>query len=272
MVAARRRGGTRGRLRGPAGIALLACGLRAGAVSSPLSHRLGTHLVMEVWGVRAHTLDDESYLARVLADASEAAGLTVLQSAFHRFSPQGVTGVVLLSESHTSVHTWPEYGYAAIDLFSCGARLEMPCGETVTRSGGGGEVVMNLNASAATSSGLPHDHHAGWTCADGSAPRRALPTRAYVRSASAPHAALAEAEHHAELKDLWAGVVRVVEMLRPQYARLRRFERGIPGAPLMAAPPAAESDSDSDSDSASDVEPAAAPSSTEQQQPGIRLT
>lgn len=52
--------------------------------------------------------------------AAEAAGATVVAKAFHRFTPQGVSGVVVVEESHLSIHTWPEYGYAAVDFYTCG--------------------------------------------------------------------------------------------------------------------------------------------------------
>ena len=55
-----------------------------------------------------------------MLQAAEAAGATIVQSVFHRFSPHGVTGVVVVAESHLSIHTWPEYGYAAVDFFTCG--------------------------------------------------------------------------------------------------------------------------------------------------------
>jgi S-adenosylmethionine decarboxylase proenzyme len=59
-----------------------------------------------------------------MIDAAVAAGATVLDVSFRKFAPQGVSGVVIISESHLTIHTWPEYGYAAIDLFTCGDRAE----------------------------------------------------------------------------------------------------------------------------------------------------
>ncbi|MBC7171997.1 MAG: adenosylmethionine decarboxylase [Polyangiaceae bacterium] len=81
---------------------------------------LGRHLLLELRGCDGAVLDDQARVERLLRAAAEAAGATVVQSAFHRFSPQGVTGVVVLEESHFSVHTWPETGYAAADFFTCG--------------------------------------------------------------------------------------------------------------------------------------------------------
>lgn len=78
------------------------------------------HLLGEYWDCPEALLDDLGALEDLLRSASEASGLTVLSTASHRFSPQGVTVMALLSESHASIHTWPEAGYAAVDLYSCG--------------------------------------------------------------------------------------------------------------------------------------------------------
>lgn len=79
----------------------------------------GTHLIIDVQG--AQRLDDEAYLRQTLLDCVAACGATLLHLHTHRFTPQGVTGVAVLAESHMSVHTWPEIGYAAFDVFMCGA-------------------------------------------------------------------------------------------------------------------------------------------------------
>lgn len=78
----------------------------------------GTHLLADLWGVASI---DEDTLEEALTAACAAGGATVVGSCFHRFSPQGVTGVVLLAESHLAIHTWPEHDYAAVDVFTCGA-------------------------------------------------------------------------------------------------------------------------------------------------------
>lgn len=79
----------------------------------------GRHLIIDVWSKRG--LDDSALIERALIDAVEAAGATLLHLHLHRFSPSGgISGVALLAESHISVHTWPERGYAALDVFMCG--------------------------------------------------------------------------------------------------------------------------------------------------------
>ena len=78
----------------------------------------GTHLIIEV--VDGHGLDDESRIQQAFRDCVAACGATLLHIHTHKFSPQGVSGVAVLAESHISVHTWPEIGYGAFDVFMCG--------------------------------------------------------------------------------------------------------------------------------------------------------
>ncbi|MEQ8664740.1 MAG: adenosylmethionine decarboxylase [Rhodospirillales bacterium] len=79
----------------------------------------GTHLLVDLWD--ASRLDDPEHIDRELRRAAETAGATILHSHFHHFTPNdGVSGVVVLAESHISIHTWPERGFAAIDIFMCG--------------------------------------------------------------------------------------------------------------------------------------------------------
>jgi len=80
----------------------------------------GTHLLIDLWG--ASNLCDPDHIDRALREAAEAAGATILHGHFHHFSPNGgVSGVLVLAESHISIHTWPERDFAAIDIFMCGA-------------------------------------------------------------------------------------------------------------------------------------------------------
>ena len=80
----------------------------------------GTHLLVDLWG--ATNLADPSLIDAALRDAAVRAGATILHSHFHHFTPNGgVSGVVVLAESHISIHTWPERNFAAVDIFMCGA-------------------------------------------------------------------------------------------------------------------------------------------------------
>lgn len=80
---------------------------------------IGRHLLLEHWG--GDGLDDAARLEAAMRAAARAGGATVLAAHLHPFPGGGVTGVLLLAESHVTVHTWPERGYAALDLFLCGA-------------------------------------------------------------------------------------------------------------------------------------------------------
>ena len=80
----------------------------------------GTHLLVDLWG--ASNLGDAQAIDATLRSAATAAGATILHSHFHHFGPDaGVSGVVVLAESHISIHTWPERNFAAIDIFMCGS-------------------------------------------------------------------------------------------------------------------------------------------------------
>jgi S-adenosylmethionine decarboxylase len=81
---------------------------------------LGRHLIAEFYGCGAAVLDDEEGLRAAIVAAAEGIGATVLGLMSHRYAPQGVTATALIAESHLSIHTWPEYGYAAVDIFTCG--------------------------------------------------------------------------------------------------------------------------------------------------------
>jgi S-adenosylmethionine decarboxylase len=81
---------------------------------------LGKHLLLELKGCDKEVLNDIGFLRESLLAAAGEAGATVLGESFHQFNPQGVSGVVIIAESHICIHTWPEYGYAAADIFTCG--------------------------------------------------------------------------------------------------------------------------------------------------------
>lgn len=81
---------------------------------------VGVHCLVELYGCPLELLDDQRFIERTLRDAAERAGATWLGDVSHRFEPQGVTALGLLAESHITVHTWPEIGYAAADCFTCG--------------------------------------------------------------------------------------------------------------------------------------------------------
>ncbi len=87
-----------------------------------MSHALSKHLLVDLHGCPADLLNDVAALEAVMVEAAQRAGATVINSMFHHFSPFGVSGVVVIQESHLTIHTWPEQGFAAVDLFTCGTQ------------------------------------------------------------------------------------------------------------------------------------------------------
>lgn len=85
---------------------------------------LGRHILVEFSGCNAEVLNDVSIIEKSMIEAAQIAGATVINSTFHHFSPWGVSGVVVIQESHLAIHTWPEYRYAAVDLFTCGDSVD----------------------------------------------------------------------------------------------------------------------------------------------------
>lgn len=85
--------------------------------------KLGTHIVVDAWQCPADILNDPDRIRQAILDAIAAGSATLIDICVHQFSPHGVTATATLAESHIAIHTWPEYGYFAADLFFCG------CGE-----------------------------------------------------------------------------------------------------------------------------------------------
>ncbi len=84
---------------------------------------LGRHILAEIYGCDFDALNDVKNVETTMVQAALAAGAEVREYVFHKFSPQGVSGVVVISESHLTIHTWPELGYAAVDVFTCGDKV-----------------------------------------------------------------------------------------------------------------------------------------------------
>lgn len=81
---------------------------------------LGKHIILELYDCPADVLSDPILIKEIMNDAANVMEATIVESKFHHFSPLGVSGVVIIMESHLTIHTWPEYGYAAVDIFTCG--------------------------------------------------------------------------------------------------------------------------------------------------------
>jgi S-adenosylmethionine decarboxylase len=85
---------------------------------------LGRHILAEIYECDPAILNDRKMIEKIMVDAALEAGAEIREVAFHKFSPQGVSGVVVISESHLAIHTWPELGYAAVDVFTCGETVD----------------------------------------------------------------------------------------------------------------------------------------------------
>ena len=81
---------------------------------------LGKQIILELYQCNAKKLSNPQFIEEVMQQAATAMGATIVTSAFHHFAPNGVSGVVVIQESHLTIHTWPEHHYAAIDIFTCG--------------------------------------------------------------------------------------------------------------------------------------------------------
>jgi len=84
----------------------------------------GRHILMELWGCDCDALNSTDVVFELMREAVEVSGATPVLSSVRRFEPQGVTGIMMVQESHFSIHTWPEVGYAAIDAYTCGVRCD----------------------------------------------------------------------------------------------------------------------------------------------------
>lgn len=85
---------------------------------------LGRHLLVEFYNCNPVILNDVRLIETLMNEAAVSCGATIVQSSFHRFQPHGVSGVVVIAESHLAIHTWPEYSYASVDLFTCGDSMD----------------------------------------------------------------------------------------------------------------------------------------------------
>lgn len=87
------------------------------------SPSLGSHLLIEMYGCDGKLLEAERYVGEAMRDAAAASKATIVEQSFHEFKPYGVSGAVIIQESHYTIHTWPEHRYAAVDLFYCGGTV-----------------------------------------------------------------------------------------------------------------------------------------------------
>lgn len=104
---------------------------------------LGRHLLVEYTGCDAAVLADLEQVTATMLEAARASGATVVTHSFHHFSPHGVSGAVIIAESHLAIHTWPEHRFAAVDFFTCGP-VDTDKGLAVLRAGLGAAEEIRL--------------------------------------------------------------------------------------------------------------------------------
>ena len=85
---------------------------------------VGKHLILDLWECDVKSLNSVTFVKNLITAAAQKVKATVIDVVCHRFNPTGVTGVVVLAESHISIHTWPERAYAAVDIFTCGDTID----------------------------------------------------------------------------------------------------------------------------------------------------
>ncbi|MBI1848042.1 MAG: adenosylmethionine decarboxylase [Candidatus Rokubacteria bacterium] len=107
---------------------------------------LGRHLLLELFDCDSDAINDLETVKGALVEAAKRAQATIVDVVFHEFNPFGISGVVVIAESHLSVHTWPEYRYAAVDIFSCGDTLQPEIAATylVKEFGAGKTSVVDV--------------------------------------------------------------------------------------------------------------------------------
>jgi len=81
---------------------------------------LGKHLLIELYNCDKHNITDAKTVEEIMVGAAKATEATIVSTSFHTFNPFGVSGVVVIAESHLAIHTWPEYNFASIDVYTCG--------------------------------------------------------------------------------------------------------------------------------------------------------
>jgi S-adenosylmethionine decarboxylase len=86
---------------------------------------VGSQVLLDLYDCDVDRLDDLEWVKATLVNAARAAGATIVETVFHKFAPWGISGVVVIAESHLAIHIWPERRYAAVDVFTCGANVHM---------------------------------------------------------------------------------------------------------------------------------------------------
>lgn len=86
---------------------------------------LGIHTLVELFGCDYNIINDVKKIKEIMVEAAKATRAQIIKTAFHKFNPHGVSGVVVIAESHLTIHSWPEHGYAAVDIFTCSPLMKL---------------------------------------------------------------------------------------------------------------------------------------------------
>lgn len=87
-------------------------------------NHLGNHLIIDFYECDCELLNDAQFIDNAMIEAAKSCGATIVSNHINRFNPHGISGVVVIAESHITIHTWPEHGYAAVDVFTCGSTVD----------------------------------------------------------------------------------------------------------------------------------------------------
>ncbi len=85
---------------------------------------LGRHILIEYYGCDEKIIENNALIEELMNEAARRSGATIVDSVFHYFNPYGVSGAVIIEESHLTIHTWPEYQYASVDVYTCGDSVD----------------------------------------------------------------------------------------------------------------------------------------------------
>ena len=105
---------------------------------------LGRQILVEFYDCDREVLNDAGRIRDIMIDGTRKSGATIVTDAFHTFSPHGVSGVIVIAESHVTIHTWPEYGYAAVDVFTCGETIDPWVIQNTLEEGFGSQKVSSM--------------------------------------------------------------------------------------------------------------------------------
>jgi S-adenosylmethionine decarboxylase len=105
----------------------------------------GRHAIMELWECNKEFIDNRELIEKVMVKATLEAGAEIREVTFHAFTPQGISGTIIISESHLAIHTFPEHGYASLDVFTCGDRIDPQVVAEIIAQKLGSKKVYTLN-------------------------------------------------------------------------------------------------------------------------------